>query len=351
MSSNGPRTLGLWQRVYAAAHRRRRERWRTRAERLPRPVISVGNLHWGGAGKTPTTAAIAAHLRDRGLAVAILSRGYGSHGRGVRLASRGAGGLLPPREIGDEPAELAAQLPGVALVVAPERAAAGRAALAQLSPPPDVFLLDDGFSHLALARDLDLLVFPSADPLGGGLLWPGGRLREPLAAAAHAHVALLTGREADASRTAELARALASHGFSGPVFAAPTRALPAALLADDAGNLVTRSAALPPGSAVLLVSAIARPRELAATVAAGGHRVVDHLAFRDHFAYPESACRVIPRRFAKSGASVVLTTAKDAVKLAHRLPVPLAIQPIHIEPEAAFWVWLDAWLDRTLAPS
>ena len=73
-----------WQLLYGGAHRLRRQWYRGRARRLPRPVVSIGNLHWGGSGKTPLVAAVAAHLRDRGLAVCILSRGYASQGRGVR---------------------------------------------------------------------------------------------------------------------------------------------------------------------------------------------------------------------------------------------------------------------------
>ncbi|HEY6320239.1 MAG TPA: tetraacyldisaccharide 4'-kinase, partial [Thermoanaerobaculia bacterium] len=89
-----------WQRLYAAAHRLRRRWYRERARRLPLPVISAGNLHWGGGGKTPLVAAVAAHLRQRGLAVCIVSRGYGRRGGGVRIVSRGDGPLLAPAEAG-----------------------------------------------------------------------------------------------------------------------------------------------------------------------------------------------------------------------------------------------------------
>src|SRR5262245_39413720 len=177
-----PPPISPWQILYGGAHGLRRRGYRDRARRLPRPVVSVGNLHWGGTGKTPLVAAIAAHLRDRGLAVCILSRGYASRGRGVRVVSTGSGPLLGPRTAGDEPVLLAGELPGVAVVVGPDRWQAGEHALRRLDPRPDLFLLDDGFSHLALARDLDLVAFPAADPFAGGRLFPSGRLREPLAA-------------------------------------------------------------------------------------------------------------------------------------------------------------------------
>src|SRR6185436_12052256 len=123
-----------WQLLYGGAHGLRRRWYRGRAHRLPRPVLSVGNLHWGGAGKTPLVAAIAAHLRDRGLAVCFLSRGYGSRGQGVRVVSAGQGPLLDPLVAGDEPVLLAGELPGVSVVVGPDRHQDGLEALKVLSP-------------------------------------------------------------------------------------------------------------------------------------------------------------------------------------------------------------------------
>ncbi len=337
-----PHPRSPWQRLYGAAHRARRRFWRERAERLPRPVVSIGNLLWGGGGKTPVTAAIAAHLRDRpggGLRVAILSRGYGrttGPDREVRVVSTGAGPLLDPSVGGDEPVLLAGELPGVAVVVAGSRAAAGRHALAHLDPPPDLFLLDDGFSHLGLARDVDLLVFPAADPFGGGRLPPSGRLREPLAAAARADAALLTGEPGDATGD-DLARALAPHGFRGPGFLAPSRLGPPRFHG-------------PPAGRVLLVSAIARPEAFAAAArdaaARDGLRVTGELRFPDHHRYPEESLERIRRAFRGEGAQAVLTTAKDRVKLHGRLDLPLAELPLAAEPEPAFLRWLD---DR-LAP-
>jgi tetraacyldisaccharide 4'-kinase len=385
-----------WQRLYAAAHRLRRQWYRERARRLALPVISVGNLHWGGGGKTPLVAAVAAHLRQRGLAVCILSRGYGRRGGGgVRIASRGDGPLLAPAEAGDEPVLLAGELPGVAVVVGADRHRAGLEALARLRPAPDLFLLDDGFSHLALHRDLDLLAFPAADPFGGGRLWPGGHLREPLAAAARADAALLTGaptagggpgggtaagrpatgetaaamaamtamatmaaraaRVAPGARAdggpavvasgpgAALAAALRPHGFAGPGFACALRA-GAAVLHGPAGIVP-----LAAGSRVLLVSAIARPEQFAATVRELDFAVMEELRFPDHHTYPPASLARIAARAAASGAAAVLVTAKDRVKLLGRLAAPLAELPVAAEPEPAFWAWLDAAADRLLA--
>lgn len=319
-----------WQLFYGGAHRLRRRWYRSRAKRLPRPVISIGNLHWGGTGKTPLVAAVAAHLRDRGFAVCILSRGYASQGKGARVVSSGDGPLLGPLQAGDEPVLLASELPGVAVVVGPDRHEDGLAALRGLPRPPDLFLLDDGFSHLALHRDLDIVAFPASDPFGGGRLLPSGRLREPLASIARAHAVVLTGAGSPEDGR-ELAEALRPHGFTGPGFASFTRPGPAEL---------------PPGARVFLVTAIARPERFVDTVRESGYEIAGELRFPDHHAYPAASLEKIAAAFRPSGAAAVLTTAKDAVKLRGRLDVPFAVVPIRAEPEPGLWDWLAQALGR-----
>jgi tetraacyldisaccharide 4'-kinase len=332
-------------------------------------------------------AAVAGHLRARGAAVCVLSRGYGGRGRGrgVEVVSRGDGPLLGPAAAGDEPVLLAGELPGVSVVVGADRWRAGVEALARLRPAPDVFLLDDGFSHLALHRDLDLLAFPAADPFGGGRLWPGGRLREPLAAVSRAHAVVLTGTPGGGGAAgfglgrpagpatgdgpwlgttgvagpgsstadpeggdgrgpgAELAAALRPFGFVGPGFACPLRAAGAVL------HTAAGAVPLPPESKVLLVSGIARPEGFAATARELDFAIVGELRFPDHHAFPPASLAVIAARVAASGAAAALVTGKDRVKLLGRLAAPLAELPITAEPELAFWRWLDAGVDRLLA--
>lgn len=324
-----------WQRAYGGILALRRRWLAGRAARLPRPVVSVGNLLWGGAGKTPLVAALAAHLRDGGRRVCILSRGYGRRDRAIRVVSLGEGPLLGPAVAGDEPVLLAGSLPGVSVVVGPDRHEAGRHAMERLTPPPDLFVLDDGFAHARLARDLDLLAFPVADPWGGDRLPPSGRLREPLAAARHADAVLLTDAPEPAA-AGELRRGLARRGYSGPAFASATRVQPARTV--DGRRL-------PRARAVLLVSAIARPERFEELARREGFQVRGALRFRDHHGYEAKALREIADAFKASGADVVLTTAKDRVKLFGHLDVPLAELPIHAEPEPAFWEWLDGRLE------
>ncbi len=318
-----------WQHLYAAAHRLRAAWHRGRRRTLPAPVVSIGNLHWGGTGKTPLVAAAAGHLRDRGLTVAVLSRGYRRRSRGVKVVSVGDGPLLGPLLAGDEPVLLAGQLPGVAVVVGADRFEAGRHALERLAPPPELFLLDDGFSHLALARQLDIVALPAADPFGGGRLPPSGRLREPLASLARADAVVVTDCEGSA---AGLAEALAPYGFAGAAFASRTLLLPPRLLSGQP---------LPPDERVLAVAAIARPERFFAAVAAARVETVDRIRLPDHHDYDRRTVERIERAAREHGAGTVLTTAKDAVKLLGRIELPLAELPIRAEPEAAFWRWLD----------
>jgi tetraacyldisaccharide 4'-kinase len=329
-----------WQRLYGAAHRLRRRRWAKRARRLTRPVVSVGNLSWGGSGKTPLVAAIAARLRDRGMRVAILSRGYKSESRGVRVVSNGEGPLLGPSVAGDEPVWLAGELPGVAVVVGPDRAEAARHARERIDPRPQLLLLDDGFSHLRLYRDLDLLAFPASDPFAGGRLPPGGRLREPLASARHADAVLLTGAEApDAGE--RLAAALRPFGFRGPGFASYSRLAPP--------RAIGPGQPLAPGTPVLLVAGIARPEIFFTAARLQGLAVAGELSFPDHHAYPPDALEEIARAFAAAHAQALVVTGKDRVKLQGRLAQPLYELPLRAEPEPAFWTWLDGRLSEIVA--
>lgn len=332
-----------WQRFYGWAHGVRHRWWASRAARLPRPVISIGNLHWGGSGKTPLAAAIARHLRDRGLRVAILSRGYGRQGEGVTVVSHGDGPLLGPRQAGDEPVLLAGDAPGVAVVVAADRAQAGRHALHRLDPPPDVFLLDDGFTHLRLHRDLDLLAFPASDPLAGGRLFPGGRLREPLAAAGRAHALLVTGLVFDESAAERLARGLKRYGFSGPGFVAPTAILEPRPVGQSS---VPSRSAVPMDGPVLLVCAIARPDSFRRSAEQAGFDVLDEVVLRDHDPYDDKTLAKIRRAYDASGARAVVVTSKDRVKLQSRLDRPLVEIPVRAEPEPAFFEWLDERVDE-----
>jgi tetraacyldisaccharide 4'-kinase len=325
-----------WQRLYAAAHRRRLAHWSPRARALPAPVVSVGNLHWGGGGKTPLVAAIAQRLQSGGWRPAILSRGWGRRDpRRIAVVSDGrpGGQRLPVDRAGDEPAMLARLLPEIPVVVGADRHGAGLVALERLDPRPDILVLDDGFSHLRLRRDLDILALPAADPFGGGRLWPTGRLREPLAAVSRAHAVVLTGAGPAPPSGEDVARSLAPFGFAGRGFLSAAR---------------TALDGLAAGGRALLVAAVARPESFAAAARSHGIEVAGQVFFRDHHSYPAASLERIARRAEALDVDAVLVTDKDLTKLEGRLRLPPRIAldtlALRAEPEPAFWNWLEAAL-------
>jgi tetraacyldisaccharide 4'-kinase len=314
---------GAWAGLLAARARRYAQgRWQS--ARLSRPTISVGNLTMGGTGKTPVVAFLAAKLAERGLRPAILSRGYGRRSRRPLLVSRGSGPLVGPAEGGDEPVELAAQLPGVVIAVARRRAEAARLA-EQVGA--GVFLLDDGFQHLAVRRDLDLLLLDAKDPFGGRRFPPRGRLREGVSAISRADAIVFT--RADQPVQAGALETVARWNPGAPIFHARIRA---SGVFDEAG-----SPADPAGPA-LGVCGVARPGTFLASLAGAGVTVSGLLVFRDHHRYGNRDISQIRRAARRAGASWIATSGKDAVKLRGRVGLPLAELRLDVEvEEPGFW--------------
>jgi tetraacyldisaccharide 4'-kinase len=314
-------------RLYASlleARARRYASGATLSHRLPHPVISVGNLTMGGTGKTPFVAYLARRFAFEGKHPAILSRGYGRRSRGVVVVSEGNGPLVSPEEGGDEPVALARQLPGVSIVVARRRVEAAAAA-ERLGA--DLYILDDGYQHLAIERDANLLLLDAGDPFGGGRFPPLGRLREPLSALARADAFVLTRVE----RNAPPAQALATLARANPDAPVFTARLKAAGLYDETG------ASIEPGAlterSFVAVCGIARPANFAATLAELGLFAEETLVFRDHHRYTAADAARIQRAADASGGSWVLTTEKDAVKLSGRLRLPLLTVRLAVEVE------------------
>lgn len=280
-----------------------------------RPVLSVGNVAAGGTGKTPFVLWLAGELLLRGIRPAILTRGYGRRSRGTVVVSDGAGAVASVRDSGDEAALLARALPGVPIVADGRRARAARA-VETLAPATTLHLLDDGFSHVALQRDLDVVLLDAAAADAGGALLPEGRLREPLASLARADLLVVTKAEqADPGP----AHALAARYAPGvPVYHARTRVLG---IRDAAGRRVEPADL--PGSTLVAVAGLARPEAFFATLE--GLKIVPavSLSFPDHDPYGPTALGRIERAAEESGATAVVTTEKDAVKLEGRLALPL----------------------------
>jgi tetraacyldisaccharide 4'-kinase len=302
--------LNLFSGAYGRAARFRRAWYGGRPHRtrqLGRPVISVGNLVVGGSGKTPVVAALARLLVAAGERPAILSRGYGRRpvADGVVVVSDGQDVLVPTRQSGDEPQMLARALPGVAVLVSPDRYLAG--CLAERTFGCTVHLLDDGFQHVQLARDIDLLVLATPD-LDGQLL-PRGRLREPLDAAAAADALLVTGTEEDAESAADRLGVR-------PVFRVSPRY-------ESLRFVGPRGAASERARRVVAVAGIARPERFFAALRAEGRderrdqrwHVAREIVFRDHHWFSRRDLVVIQHAAVDAGADLVVTTEKDAVRL------------------------------------
>ena len=276
-------------------------------ERVDAPVISVGNLTAGGTGKTPMVAWLARELIRRGLRPGIVSRGYRKRGQG---AETGAG----PN---DEALELAAALGDVPHEQNPDRAEAARALLGAV----DVIVLDDGFQHRRLARDLDLVLVDATRPWGlaaadGGepvrALLPRGLLREHPGALARADALCLTRcDQVAAAQLDALERELERSAPGVPLLRAEHR--PVRLREVGPGGAVLGLETLA-GASVRLVSGIGHPAAFEATVAGLGATVVEHRRFPDHHAYTAEQARALLADPEGTRARLI-TTAKDAVKL------------------------------------
>jgi tetraacyldisaccharide 4'-kinase len=307
--------------------RRRRYEIRPQLRRhLQKPVISIGNLSMGGTGKSPVVAAIARWLIEAGERPAILSRGYarGDVVDGVVVVSDGCEVRASFEQSGDEPLMLAREVPRAIVCVSAERYLSGRLAEQQLGAT--VHLLDDGFQHLELARDLDVLV-TSIGEIPNGRVIPRGRLREPIDAAARAHVLVVS--DATSGAAASEAWALGISQSCGM-----TRTLGEPQIVRQKRDATT-DARLPDAS-VLAVAGIANPGRFVSSLKDAGWNIVDAMTFGDHHHYAAADVESITARVAQSGATAVFTTDKDAVRFeALDLPFSLYRVPLLVEFDPA----------------
>ena len=323
--------------LYGRAARFRRAwygRHPDRARRLGQPVVSIGNLVVGGSGKTPIVSALASLLLASGERPAILSRGYGRRrsDSNVVVVSDGRTVLAPSELSGDEPQMLARAHADVPVLVANERYLAGMKAE---EFGCSVNLLDDGFQHLQLARDINLLVVTRTD-LDERVL-PSGRLREPLEAARAADALLVEGTDEDAA-------AISARLGVGTTFRVIRHYDPPKLV-QPFGDPVPSSR----GRRVVAVAGIARPERFFTALRSEGWDAVAQQQYRDHHWFSASDVDAIQRLAIDAKADLVMTTEKDAVRLT--LPVGMepawAYLPLHVTIEPADQ--LAAWMRDRLA--
>ena len=283
----------------------------------------------GGRGKTPFVAFLTRRLLAAGERPAILSRGYGRRivEDGVVIVSDGVHLLADLDRAGDEPLMLARALPGAMVLVCEQRAIA--ATLATRALGATVLILDDGFQHRAMRRDVDLVIVAATDLRARRV--PFGPLRETRTALQRASAVITDGEFAAADRNL----------LPQPVFAMLRRL-------GTPMSLEPRHALPSPGARVVALAAIAQPDRFTRALESAGWLVTRTVSFRDHHRYTSADIRVIASAVRDTGAAAVLTTDKDATRLLpwRPLPVPVAAVPldVSIEPAAAF----DAWLDSRL---
>jgi tetraacyldisaccharide 4'-kinase len=301
--------LAVAEVPYTWAVRRRNRRYDNGTAAIHRvavPVISVGNLTLGGTGKTPMVQWLARWLADRQVAVGIVSRGYGAVGSKAPGLHPGDKGKLPPN---DEALELAWNLPGVPHVQNPDRVAAARRAIAEFHCR--LILLDDGFQHRRLARDLDLVLLDALEPFGYGHIFPRGTLREPLEGLARADVVALSRADLiGVDERTEIRRQVRQYAPRAEWIELTHR--PERLVGFTQPQAALDSLA---GQRVLAFCGIGNPAGFRHTLAACGYEVVGFLDFPDHHLYTRRDLERIAGVARQLDAAAIVCTQKDLVKV------------------------------------
>lgn len=307
-----------------------------KARRLPCRVISVGNIAVGGTGKTPAVIAIAKHLQQENIRVAILLRGYRRASRArVTIVSDGERVCATLKESGDEAYMLARHLKGIPIVVGRQRYQAGRVALERFDV--DVLLLDDGFQHRQLARDVDILTIPVGADLAGSVerrkdgapifpssllpfqygekLLPAGTLREPFTALRRAGIILLTHTDAVDMLPKATLQQLVPNALILESVHRPVRLYPLVPKRGFEETEFLHIAKTFEGKRILAVCGIGNPDAFAATLKRYSPAHIALLAFPDHHVYTEADMAEIAAVFQASRSDLIVTTQKDEQKL------------------------------------
>ncbi|WP_301859850.1 tetraacyldisaccharide 4'-kinase [uncultured Megasphaera sp.] len=283
--------------------------------RLKAKVISLGNITVGGTGKTPAACMIAKYFQHQGYETALLNRGYRSQKESATaVMSDGEHILLSPAVGGDEACLMARSLPGIPVLVGRERAKSG--ALAEQLFHTQILILDDGFQHWQLHRDLDIVLIDATNPFGNGFLLPRGMLREPLEHLQRAGLFMLTKTDqVDQADIDSIYTVLGRYNGTAPVIETVHRPTWCISFAD--WNSVKENGScpsLPENTRGIAVSALGNPASFEQTVRSMGYILADTLRYDDHHQYGQADGAVMAKK-ARENRAVLITTEKDAVKM------------------------------------
>ncbi len=313
--------------------------------RLDATVISVGNITLGGAGKTPMVDYVARYLRSEGHSVAVLTRGYARESSGLRVlndSETADATSASYREFGDEPLMLARSLPDVPIIVNKNRSEGGRWAMQKLGS--EVLVLDDGYQHLALARDLNLLLLDATDPLGGFEMPPFGRLREPLYGLKRADAVIVTraDRAFDQGQVHAIIKLYCGEKVPVMYFYSAITSLRHLASGEvyDVADLA--------GWNVAVACGIGNPVAFTEDILQVGINIVSESFFADHHAFTQVDLDRITRDARDAAADAIVTTEKDAVRLEGLTHGDIPIYAAQLELQSEDEVRLKSLLLRTV---
>ena len=297
------------------------------SSRLNVKVISVGNLTVGGTGKTPMVETLARLLKDNGYNVTILSRGYGRKSRGIIIVSDRESVKATPKEAGDEPFLLAKKLPGIPVVVGKNRRKTGKNAIAMWKS--NILILDDGFQYMGLKKDFDVVLIDSQNPWGNGKLLPAGPLREPISELKRAHAVVFT--RANGSRNINEKTKYLGEITSIPILFSTHR--PSSWIPFGEKRYLPLN--FLKGKKVTAFAGIGNPDSFKKSLMEINVKIADFIIYRDHYWYKKKDLDKLVLKAQQKGATALVTTEKDGVRLPilPKYKIPIYLLKIDLEIE------------------
>ncbi|MCJ7509140.1 MAG: tetraacyldisaccharide 4'-kinase [candidate division Zixibacteria bacterium] len=289
--------------------------------KLNAKVISVGNITWGGTGKTSFVSFLVKELTERNQKIAILIRGYKRKEKKMITITSNTKDL-DWRKVGDEACLLATQLDSIPIIVSKNRVKSGKEAIDKYSP--DFLILDDGFQHLKLMRDLDIVMIDASDPFGNGKLLPAGKLREPIGNIKRADILVLNRADKAYNNKMGLINKLREYNSIAPV-------IETKYMVEKIYNLENEGKIILPSQVkdkkILGFCGIGNAQSFKQTLEDLGVNLLKFIVFPDHYAYKDKDIKEIEREALNRKANFVLTTEKDKIRL---ISLPNSKVPIYI---------------------